>query len=243
MERLNLLRAGCFLLLLIDEGDAAVELQSASITLTKGDALLLTAMEPFAFSTGGAFLGIWVEIPVWWLIELCRGGVIGARRRLDGRLGTTAVLRETLSILLGEDRGGEEANNLVDLFGDVLARNLLIAARGEWAYEGQIDRINRFIADNYRTPGLSPRDAGRALGCSLSSIHKCCASAGWTFGGMLTSMRLSVAAHRLSRGYLGVSAVAFDCGFSSLTHFCHAFKARYGVTASSVRKQYGLIAG
>ncbi len=239
-EALNLIRSSCFLLLVVEQGRAMVDLYNGPVPLGPGDALLLTAMEPFVVSTGDGFAGLWVEIPSWWLIELCNGEVSGARVRMDARRGATIVLRTTLSILLEEGRGPEETNDLVDLLGAVLARNLLAADMGEPAHEGQIERVRRFVSANYRTPGLSPRDAARALGCSVSSIHKCCASVGWTFGGLVTGMRLSVAAHRLNRTPRSISAVAFDCGFTSLPHFCHAFKSYYGVTASSVRRQHAV---
>jgi AraC-like DNA-binding protein len=199
-------------------------------------------MEPFVVTTGDGFAGVWAEIPNWWIMELCQGQVSGAGQRMDGRRGATIVLRTTLSILLEDERGPDETNDLVDLFGAVLARNLLAGDMGAAAQEGQADRVSRFVSANYRTPGLSPRDAARDLGCSVSSIHKCCASVGWTFGGLVTSMRLSVAAYRLSRIPQSISEVAFDCGFASLSHFCHAFKAYYGVTASSVRKQHAITA-
>jgi len=235
---LNLIRSGCFLLLVVENGRATVDLYNGPAHLSEGDALLLTAMEPFVASTSEGFAGLWVEIPNWWLIELCNGEVSGARVRMDARRGATIVLRKTLSILLEEGRSLEETNDLVDLLGAVLARNLLAADMGPPAHEGQIERVRRFVSANYRTPGLSPGDAARALGCSVSSIHKCCASVGWTFGGLVMGMRLSVAAHRLNRTPRSISAVAFDCGFTSLAHFCHAFKAYYGVTASRVRKQH-----
>ena len=239
-EVLNLIRNGCFLLFVVEQGEAAVDLYNGSIALGPGDALLLTAMEPFVVSTSAGFAGLWVEVPTWWLMELCNGEVSGSGVRMDAQRGATIVLRTTLSILLEEARGADETHDLVDLLGAVLARNLLAGDMGSAPQEGLIDRVRRFVSANYRTPGLSPRDAARDLGCSVSSIHKCCASVGWTFGGLVTSMRLSVAAHRLNRTPRSISAVAVDCGFTSLPHFCHAFKAYYGVTASSVRKQHAV---
>jgi AraC-like DNA-binding protein len=234
---LNLVRSGCLLLLVVNEGSAKLDLYTGSVVLGPGDALVVTAMEPFVFSTPGAFAAVWVELPVWWVIELCRGKMYGARRRMDGSRGTTAVLRGALNTLLEDGRDARETDQLVDLFGDVLARCLIIEVADDAELPGPIDRINHFISVNFRTPGLAPADAARALGCSLSSLHKSCAAVGSTFGNMLASMRLSVAAYKLSRTFESISAIAYDCGFSSLPHFCHAFKARYGVTASSLRRQ------
>ncbi|HEX3917403.1 MAG TPA: AraC family transcriptional regulator [Caulobacteraceae bacterium] len=235
---LDLVRSGCLLLLAVEEGSAKLDLYNGPVVLGPGDALVVTAMEPFVFSTPGAFAAVWVELPVWWVIELCRGKMHGARRRLDGSRGTTTVLRSALHTLLEDGRDAEETDQLVDLFGDILARCLIIEVAEEADLPGPIDRINHFISVNFRTPGLAPPDAARALGCSLSSLHKSCAAVGATFGAMLANMRLSVAAYKLSRTSESISAIAYDCGFSSLPHFCHAFKARYGVTAGSLRRQH-----
>lgn len=236
----NLLRAGGFLLLVVENGDAGLDLYNGPLALTAGDAVVLTALEPFVFSTPGSFSGVWIDVPVWWLIERCHGHMTGARRRMAADRAITVVLRDTISILLDAEHGAEETDDLVDLFGDVLARNLMAGAPDGVQPEGQISRIHRFVSSNFRTAGVSPRDAARELGCSVSSIHKSCASVGQTFGGLLTGWRLSVAAHRLSRMPQSVSEVAFDCGFISLPHFCRAFKSRYGVTPSSVRRQHAV---
>jgi AraC-like DNA-binding protein len=238
----NRIKTGSFLLLLVEEGEAQVELYHGASKLLPGDGLLLTAIEPFVFSTPNTFAGIWVEIPIWWLIDLCKGSVDGARQRLPGDLGTMIILGTTTKLLLENVHADQAMTDLIDLFGDVLYRNLQIASRGAATYEGMIDRINKYIAINHRTEGLSPRAAAKSLGCSISSVHKSCASVGATFGGLLSTMRLSVAAYRLSRGHLAVSQIAFDCGFSSLSHFCHAFKRHYGVTPSSVRKRHRVAA-
>jgi AraC-like DNA-binding protein len=234
--RLARLKQCGFLLVAVERGEALVDLHSGSIRLSEGDALLLTALEAFNFSTIGDTTSIWVEAPIWWLIELCHGKIVGARRRLDHRLQVTVILRRTLAALLEAASGQQD--DMVDMFGDVLARNLMIATYNEEQFEGQIDRIQRYIALNYKSEKLSPQDAASALGCSLSTIHKTCASTGLTFGRMVLSMRLSVAAYRLGRKPELISAVAYDCGFSSLSHFCHAFKAYYGVTARDVRGRH-----
>jgi AraC-like DNA-binding protein len=233
----NLQRTGCFQLLLVEAGEARIEGHGDPALLACGDAFLLTNIDSFVFSAAGDFAGVWVELPIWWVFELCGGLMLGSLRRLRGDLATTAVLRATLALLLERERGQHETHDLLELMGAVLARCLAIAAREGQPPEGVIHRIHGYVAANYRTPGLSPCDAAKALGCSLSSLHKSLASHGWTFGGALASMRLSVADYRLTRSTHSISEIAFDCGFTSLSHFCHAFKARYGVPASSVRRR------
>ncbi|MGH6616449.1 helix-turn-helix domain-containing protein [Sphingomonas sp.] len=229
-------KAGTFLLLLVESGSARVELFNVTRDLRRSDALLFTAIEPLVLTTSANFAGAWFELPIWWLVDLFGGGLSGARERLDGALGSTSMLRAVLELMRRRNTP-DGAEDLVSLFGDVLHRCLLIAGRGDAEPEGQFDRINRFIAWNYRQEGLSPQHAAAALSCSLSSIHKTCAAAGTTFGTMVSTMRLSVAAFRLARDPQRISEIAFDCGFTSFSHFCHAFKARFGLTANEARRR------
>jgi AraC-like DNA-binding protein len=233
----EILKTGTFLLLLVKHGKADIELFGSAIRLEAGDALLVTAIEPLVFATSGTFSGSWVELPVWWLVELFGGGLSGARCKLDGKLASTVILRAVVSQLWATDTPAQ-AQDAVDLFGDVLRRCLIIAGRGTEDEEGQLGRITQFIARNHRREGLSPKDASRTLGCSISSIHKYCAAAGTSFGKMVAITRASHAAYRLAREDGRIAQIAYECGFASVSHFCRTFKSIYGVTPRSVRARY-----
>ena len=237
--REGLLRTGSFLLLVVHQGSADVELYNGVRRLSAGDALLFTAIEPLTVTTHGRLAATWVDLPIWWLIDLCASGVTGARVRLVADSAATEALRSILSILCDPARR-DLPEDLVDLFGDVLLRCLTIAGRGEPVSEGPFDRISRYVGTHYLQEGLSPGDAAAALGCSISSIHKYCATAGTSFGKLLMMMRLSHAAYRLARNDARVSQIAFDCGFTSVSHFCNAFKAVYGVTPKNARRRHVL---
>jgi AraC-like DNA-binding protein len=235
--RESLFRTGSFLLLVVDNGSVDVELYNGVRCLSAGDALLFTAIEPLTVTTRGRFAATWVNLPIWWLIDLFGSGVTGARVRLAADSASTEALRAVLSKLRDPARR-DLPEDLVDLFGDVLLRCLTIAGRSEPVSEGPFDRISRFVGTHYLQEGLSPGDAAAALGCSISSIHKYCAAAGTSFGKLLMMMRLSHAAYRLARNDARVSQIAFDCGFTSVSHFCNAFRAVYGVTPKNARRRH-----
>jgi AraC-like DNA-binding protein len=149
------------------------------------------------------------------------------------------VLNTTFASLLGG--ATEETPFLVEMFGDVLARWMVANTdNGDHTYtqDRYIDLIQRFILLNYQRDRLAPADAANYAGCSVRAVHQACALHGTTFGGWLLRTRLNAAAHKLSHATASISTVAFDCGFTTVSHFCHAFKIRYGVTARAMRKSY-----
>ena len=58
---------------------------------------------------------------------------------------------------------------------------------------------------------------------------------GMSIGDYLREMRLDSAALQLSDRRADISQVALECGFSSHSHLCRAFKLRFGVTPSQFR--------
>jgi len=232
------LRSGSFLLLMVSRGTAEIALGGDIEHLAADDAIVFTAIDPFRIKTSAAFVGTWVNLPIWWLLELGGGQVAGSRTKLDGARGAMQALRQIWAILLEPAVEGDDVDDLVALLGNALFRALLHASALNKRAEGLSDRVTRFIGSHYEQEGLAPADAARALGCSVSSIHKACAANSTSFGQRVAALRLSKAAYQLSRDPPSISTVAFQCGFSSLSHFCHAFKDFYGVTPSDVRKRY-----
>ena len=53
----------------------------------------------------------------------------------------------------------------------------------------------------------------------------------------LTDYRLTAASHLLRRTQEPVTTIAASCGFESLSYFIRKFKARYGTSPGSYRKQ------
>jgi AraC-like DNA-binding protein len=58
--------------------------------------------------------------------------------------------------------------------------------------------------------------------------------------GVVREFRLERAAQLLRKGADNISGVAYDVGFSSLSHFARAFRERFGVVPSEYGKQESL---
>lgn len=100
----------------------------------------------------------------------------------------------------------------------------------------RIADIRKQIARGYRIPDLAPGDVGERLGMSARSIQHVLSQHGATFSQELMAMRLEAAFGMLRSGATGaIAEIAFKCGFSDLSTFYRAFRARYGKTPNSFR--------
>lgn len=92
-----------------------------------------------------------------------------------------------------------------------------------------------------RAAALRPDAAAqvaRRLGVSERTLQRDLAAAGITLGDELTAARLQQAWAwlRAADERRGISQLAFDAGFSDLSHFNRAFRARFGMTPGDVRR-------
>jgi AraC-like DNA-binding protein len=102
-------------------------------------------------------------------------------------------------------------------------------AAGAWPHG-----ILWFIARNIEHRGLSAQDASVNLKCSVRTIYNTCAAHGTSFSALVIETRLVAAQYQLIRTNQRISQIAYDVGFSSLSHFSRLFRARFGVTAKTM---------
>jgi AraC-like DNA-binding protein len=85
-------------------------------------------------------------------------------------------------------------------------------------------------------PGLDPARVAAACGISVRTLHAVCREAGQPLGAWIRERRLALCHERLrTQPAVAVKAIALSAGFRSVSHFCHAFKARYGVAPGDLR--------
>lgn len=99
----------------------------------------------------------------------------------------------------------------------------------------KIKQTEIFVACNYNRR-IGVEDVSRHLGMNKSSF---CAffrrATGTTFMNYLNNYRLEQASYILKTTDEPVNAAAYSCGFQTVAHFNHLFKARYGKTPKSLR--------
>lgn len=100
----------------------------------------------------------------------------------------------------------------------------------------RITEIRKQIARGFHIPGLKPGIVGKQLGVSARSIQHALSQHGSTFSEELMTVRLEAAFGLLKSGASGpIADLAFKCGFSDLSTFYRAFRARYGKTPNALR--------
>ncbi len=90
-------------------------------------------------------------------------------------------------------------------------------------------RIHAYIDAHLSDPALSARNAARALGMSVRSLHLALAPSGDSFSLLVQRRRLDACLAWLRRPDRDetIAGIAFACGFNSLSSFYRAFQRCY----------------
>lgn len=94
-----------------------------------------------------------------------------------------------------------------------------------------LDSVIKYIAENIQNPELSNTELSNQIGISEVYFRKLFLSHYKTTPKQyILNFRIRKAQQMLCDTHFTVSAIAEECGFSSLYHFCRAFKQRTGQT-------------
>ena len=132
------------------------------------------------------------------------------------------------------------ADHVVDLLALMLGatRDAAEQARTRGLAAARFRAIQDDIRRCYAQPDLSVHAVAQRHGIGARHVQRAFEESGTTFTQYLTEQRLK-AAHQALRaagpGAKAISAIAYDCGFSDVSHFNRLFRQRYGCTPSEVR--------
>lgn len=97
-----------------------------------------------------------------------------------------------------------------------------------------------YVAAHFQEPALSVVTVAKNLGISPRYLQRLLETSGVSFTARVNELRLQRAFTLLSEARDSarrISDIAFDAGFSDLSHFNRLFRSRFGDTPSGVRGQ------
>ncbi|MBR0907691.1 helix-turn-helix domain-containing protein [Bradyrhizobium liaoningense] len=136
------------------------------------------------------------------------------------------------ALRMTEDEGVLLFRALIELVAVSLSRRSRTGtAESESLADATMAALRRAIHRRLREPGLAVADVANAVGISERYVHKLLARSGSSFTDYVIDHRLDGAARDLGDPAMAdraIGAIAFDWGFSDLSHFSRRFKQRFG---------------
>lgn len=207
--------------------------------LLAGDIFVACAWQPMALAGSGVVDMLVITLPGWWSMQRFMDTLqilpdLYIRRDYFAAP-LIAHLAQMILDLKEDDRSAmfQALAMMADLLRTALAANSRTETTMPRA-RGRMGEILWFIARNIEQRGLSAQDAAVDLKCSVRTIYKTCAAHGTSFSALLTETRLVAAQYQLIRTHERISQIAYEVGFSSLSHFSRLFRARFGITAKAM---------
>jgi AraC-like DNA-binding protein len=221
-------------------GTCTVESVGDTAILHPGDSLLVDPEYFYALNFDTLSRQLCVHVPRWEFVERAGKEVISACGSVVRRSGGSARVLQAASEALLCDVDEEET---VDIFLDVLsraARGCLRDHKSAPSSARRLTKLHDFIGLHFREEGLNPRAAADELGCSVRNVHKLCLSSGRSFGRMVLAARLNAARSALVHVVPDerISSIAFESGFSDISHFCRSFKSEFGMSPKQFRSNW-----
>jgi AraC-like DNA-binding protein len=208
-------------------GEAFFYHDGGVLTLRPGQALICDADRPFmrGFSHGLEELAIKVPRTVFrdaTGLDSVPAPMVRA---------TSRALARTVGTALRTDGGPADEQTLLHLIADMTGGTVTDPVAVHLA------NARAFIEDHLTDPGLNATRVAAGIGISERHLSRAFAGTGTSLPRFVLSRRLE-RAHRLlaSRPRAAVAEVAASCGFGSATHFAQAFRERFGVRPTDVRK-------
>lgn len=144
----------------------------------------------------------------------------------------TARALSDAALRMTEDEGVRLFRALIELVAVSLSRQgRARTAEAESLTDATMLALKRAIHRRLREPGLAVADIAAAVGISERYLHKVLARSGTGFTDYVIERRLDGIARDLRDSAMAnraIGAIAFDWGFSDLSHFTRRFKQRFG---------------
>jgi AraC-like DNA-binding protein len=132
------------------------------------------------------------------------------------------------------------ANHVCDLVALALGatRDAAELARTRGLPAARLHAMKDDIRKHCHQPDFSVHVIAARYSVSARYVQRMFEESGITFTQYITEQRLAAASNALRRhaaSQVPISTIAFDCGFSDISHFNRVFRRRFGCTPSDAR--------
>lgn len=238
----------CYYLNLKLAGRCRIQQNGRDVDLAPGQVGLFDSGRRFSLLFGGsrrlAVASFWV--PYQELHDrLPAGSEVGAMRPSDDPLVGHLIVETARSLnatvlTTSEDDSSRLFGVLLDLVALSLSRSKPAnAAESATFADATMLALRRAVDDRIRKPNLSVAEIANAVGISERYVHKLFERTGRTLACHVMECRLEGAARDLrdaAKAATNIGSIAFDWGFSDLSHFTRRFRQRFGCTPGDWRR-------
>lgn len=241
--------SNCYYLNLKLSGRCRIQQSGREVDLAPGQVGLFDSARQFAlyFSNNGplAVASFWV--PHRQLHDRLPAGCDVDPTRLSDDPYLGHLIAETARSLNANamEVAEEDSSRLFGVLMDLVALSLsrrkrVRAAESAGFVDATMLALRRAVHDRIRKPNLSVAEIAAAVGISERYVHKLFERAGRTFTSYVMECRLDGAARDLRDAAMAstnIGSIAFDWGFSDLSHFSRRFRQRFGCTPREWRSE------
>jgi AraC family transcriptional regulator, positive regulator of tynA and feaB len=241
-------RADCgdLLLCMHRSGELGVA-QDGRDTLIDGRAMfLLDPLRPFALQLKTRCSNVVVKIPRAMLEARIGNSVNLTARPITANDGICLLAIGLMDLLpeqaeaLGDVAGVKVAEHLLDLAALALTGGHERVASLSSPRATALLRLKATIERLLIEPGLKPERVASETGISVRYANDLLAEENWSIERYVNARRLErcrSALDDVAQSHRSIGEIAFNWGFSDLSHFGRRFKAQYGLTPTEYRRQ------
>lgn len=223
------------------QGSARMQQGRSSVTLMPGDIILIDSSQPSNFLYGEHSRQLSLILPRQQVeqslgyAEDLGGQCISASSPLAA-LATRLIVESSCQDCMNHEESEAALGAVISL----IRPGLSVADPRLDARDRIFKKALGYIERNIRSEELCPELLAREVGVSVRGLYRIFAEKGFGVGTHIRNRRLDLCAESLrgSRKGQKLSALAYIWGFSDPSHFCNAFKGRFGVTPGEYRRRY-----
>lgn len=222
-------------------GSALMEQGGSKAALERGDVILIDSTQPSEFQYGSGARQLSLILPRKLVEQSLRFARVRCGERIPARSPVAAMAHRLIldsisqpELSLGESEAALEA--VVSLL-----RPAITGAEGESdPHERLFHKAVAFIDQHICCDTLCPELVAKEVGVSVRGLYRIFSKKGLVVAQYIKARRLDLCAESLrqSGSQQKLSALGYFWGFADSSHFCSAFKARFGVPPGEYRKRY-----